>query len=105
MRYAWRVQTETACDREMWELDFRQAPAEVEYRFQLAHDAGDKAPDAVEYGTEGTLDAVQDSADRALDRVEGGADSGFHRVHGIHHSGLDAVPDGSCYGFHGIENR
>jgi hypothetical protein len=29
------------------QLDLRQAPAEVEYAFQLVYDAGDRAPDAV----------------------------------------------------------
>lgn len=44
-------------------LIFGRLQAEVEHRFQLVHDAGNRTPDGIEHIGDGTLDAVHDIGD------------------------------------------
>ena len=79
----------------MRQLDLRQAPAEVEYAFQLVYDAGNRAPDGIEHIGDRALDPVYDVGDGALYRVEAVTDPGLHSVYYIHDRRFDAVPDGT----------
>ena len=105
MRYGWRVQRKAARDGEVWQLDLRQAPAEVEYALQLVYDAGYRAPDGIEHIRDGTFDPIYNIGHRVLDRIEAVADAGLHSIHHIHDRALYTVPNGSDHALYGIKSK